>query len=621
MTSFSFKPSELTDVAHAILIADLIRYGNNPGTVQKAALHELLDTMTGYAFGTQLGRQAFGLPTGFGKTSALVAWIAALYKVGPPDIAVSVATSKVDALCNIHRALVERGVPEVVLGIKHSLPLAAVASTGTDDRRFQLVTHARVRGGSDHDLFIRHNGVKRSLMIYDETLSRSDTFAVAKIDFDVARGAFEGHLPYLGAAFVGVAAYLQECRALINEAFIQVGMQTNQEVTIQLPPRSQQEIDGYIALLTHASSRGQSYDPLLEILRMSQDRLRLITTSQSTGVLCYKIVVPEDLSNVLILDASYPIRKLVHLDETIKPVGAFQEQQVKRFDDLEVFQMSAHGGRHSMTSCFRHRQSEDRWVSKEVIEVVKTHGHSKGVLIFTYKSRDVDMARLLKEDMQAAGIDVEERMSDGRQRINLLTWGDETSLNGLEHCEVVIMAGVLHRSYLDLASSILGQKDLLTAKVDKSILEEVLRGEICHLIYQGASRGACRRVNEGQSLPMKLFILHKDILVQRELQKVLPGAKWQQWQPAYETSVTKGVADRMVYAILSLLQSLDENMNMISTKKVKAILGLDPSDGAQKKAFSRAATLVMELDAFWTFKRRSFVRVPCPFKMHLVRPV
>jgi hypothetical protein len=119
---------------------------------------------------------------------------------------------------------------------------------------------------------------------------------------------------------------------------------------------------------------------------------------------------------------------------------------------------------------------------------------------------------------------------------------------------------------------------------------------------------------------MKLFILHKDILVRRELQKVLPGAKWQQWQPAYETSFTKGVADRMVYAILSLLQSLDDSMNKISTRNVKAILALDPTDGAQKKAFSRAASLVMELDPFWTSDRRSFVRVPSPFKMRQLRP-
>jgi hypothetical protein len=234
-----FDSLALTEAAYQILITDLIQYGNIPGDTQKAALRELLDTMTGYAFGTKSGRLAFGLPTGFGKTSALVAWIAALYEVGPPDVAVSVATSKVDALCSIHRALVDHGVPESLLGIKHSLSEAAVPSTGNDDRRFQLVTHARVRGGSDQDLFVNHNGNRRSVMIYDETLFKSDTFAVAQVAFDVAHGAFEGHLPHLGDAYCGLAAYLRQCGALITEGFVQLTKKRTQDVTIQLPTKSE----------------------------------------------------------------------------------------------------------------------------------------------------------------------------------------------------------------------------------------------------------------------------------------------------------------------------------------------------------------------------------------------
>lgn len=193
---------DVTYTAYDILIKDLESHGNKPGDAHGAALMELVGTMTEYAYGKAYGRKAFGLPTGCGKTSAIISWITAIHRLGLEDIAVSVAASQVEALCGIKRKLIEHGVPEHQIGLKHSQDgIASEPSTGREDRRFQLVTHARVRAGNDDELFLKHKGSRRKVMIYDETLFRSDTASVPMHEVSVALAAFCVHAGSLGTAY------------------------------------------------------------------------------------------------------------------------------------------------------------------------------------------------------------------------------------------------------------------------------------------------------------------------------------------------------------------------------------------------------------------------------------
>ena len=486
-------PSPLTTKAFDILIADIESHRNKPGELQRAALYELLYTLTGYAFKTESGRQAFGLAAGAGKTSAVVAFITALHRLGFDHVAVSVAASKVEALCGIKAKLIANGVPEELIGLKHSHgQTASQPSTGNDDRRFQLVTHARVRGGTDRDLFISHQGQKRAVMIYDETLFRSDTFAVSDFSFAHALAGFGILSKFSGAKYESLLAYLTECGAMIEKGLADAQALLNnegREVTINLRPLDQITLDGYLAQLS--SIPGTEYEALQDLLQISQNPLRIIVTQQRNGVIWFKVSVPEDLKNVVILDASHPIRDLVSLDKTIRTAGSFHDLDVKRFDLVTIYQMLSSGSRTSITDSFRQVNKENRAVSREIVEVIKGNPEAKGILLFTFKKRDTDIAKLLMNDMADAGIDLDKRNADGRKRINLLTWGDECSLNGLEHCDVVIMAGVLHRSYLDLAATIVGQVEDLGAKVDNALTTKMFNSELAHLIYQGASRGSC----------------------------------------------------------------------------------------------------------------------------------
>ena len=49
---------------------------------------------------------------------------------------------------------------------------------------------------------------------------------------------------------------------------------------------------------------------------MAHEEVRVINTGQG-GVIQYEISVPRELRNIIILDASYPVRRLMQLDRTI----------------------------------------------------------------------------------------------------------------------------------------------------------------------------------------------------------------------------------------------------------------------------------------------------------------
>ena len=196
-------------------------------------------------------------------------------------------------------------------------------------------------------------------------------------------------------------------------------------------------------------------------------------------------------------------------------------------------------------------------------------------------------------------------MPEGKKRINLLCWGDESSLNGLEHCNVVVMAGILHRSYLDLASTILGQIEDLGAKVDNTLTTKMLDSELAHLIYQGASRGACRTIIEGQAKPMKLYLIHRGLAIRPILNKVMKGAKWNLWEPVHGPSRSSGVIDLLCLRIVEYLDSMSPGTTSISTRKLKEGMKLEEETVSQ--TFTKAIQQVDALSGLWRLEGRSMV--------------
>lgn len=603
------NPHALTAEAFRIVVADLESYGNVLSPMHRAALLELVETFTGYCTGHTQGRLAFPLPTGCGKTSAVVAFIAALHRLGYL-VPVAVAASKVDALCSIKEDLMAHGVPEHLIGLKHAVPDARLPSTGNQSRPFMLITHTRVRSGRDFELFGHHQGTPRALLIYDETMLRCDAFTVDALALRRAIAvctveAEEGAKSATSAALVG---YLRGASEVITAALARLretGDPNGNGAPIELPFREEHEIAAYRAEVSAMGRALRGFASEIDsLLVLSQEPLRVLSTEQGGGAVGAREAVPPELRNVVILDASTPIRELARLDPTVRPVESFNLADLKSFERVQVHQLFAHGGRHSVEDGFNARGYGASPMGQEVAAIIRERWQEPGsALVFSFLKQGgagrVDPLAELRRDLGRECIDLAARVTverpggpQERPKVEFLTWGSETSTNGFEHCSTVIMAGVLHRHQLDLASLARGQVGNPAEPTPSARLRDLVRSEAAHCIYQGASRGSSRRVDNGKALPMHLYVIHADPLLRETLERVMPGAAWSYPEPRFLRKATTTSAEvEMLGKVLALLRSLPPTQDRITKKALKKALDLDQSK-ATAQLFTKAGARI-----------------------------
>ncbi|MGH6648212.1 hypothetical protein [Aquabacterium sp.] len=563
----------LARTAHDILTHDLESYGNVLSEDHSRALASLLDSFAAYLTGELAGRRAFSLPTGMGKTAAIVAFITALEQCGY-SVPLSIAASNVHSLCKLYQALIVHGVPADRIGFKHSLRDAEVASTGDKEFLYQLVTHARVRGGFDFGLFGEYRGEPRALCVYDETLWRSDTSSMRADDARAAIAWVQAYNPPQQ-----LSTYLLRCGKCI-EAASKDAPQWTSGIPLDLPAVVEDQVEAWLEWINTSGLfvKGAA-DDLVLLLRLAGESLRVLCTEQGAGVIAIRQAIPEGLRNVAILDASAPIRELAKLDRSITVASDFDGMTLKSFENVEVFQYLSGGGRSTLAKHGMSTNRELSALSREVLNIINqdlaNHG-DRCFLIFTYMKRGKDdPPRRIRSDLKAAGIDIDALTPDRKRRFEFLTWGQHEGLNGYEHCESVILAGVIQRDHLSLAAAIKGQQDDPAAATPNSLVRDLVESEAAHCLYQAASRGSCRRINNGMAQAMRLHVIHRHEGLKTFLEPVMPDAQWTCLAPLFlPRAVKTGKTASMISMLLRYLETVAPEVRRLSSKKIKSELGL-----------------------------------------------
>ncbi|MEJ8838667.1 hypothetical protein [Ramlibacter sp. AN1133] len=610
----------LRTTARDILLADLQAHGNIVSDLHRAALETLLDTMCDYVTRQRFGRCVYALPTGMGKTSTIRAFFLALYRLRYA-VPVSAAVSKVDALCVLKQSLIDGGIPEELLGLKHSVEGARLPSTGNDDRRFMLVTHTRVRSGSDFDLFGQHRApsgvmLDRSLMIVDETLLRGESGAIDVQELRRALGAArqeQDELPsvgYLGACLQAIESALDTLRTSPDPSGI----------CVALPHRDQALLQQDREAILRLRLRGFE-NTLAALLEVSQHSLRVISEGSVQAVLWIDEAVPHLLRNVLVLDASHPVKLLSTHDSELQELTTFDTAALKEHSNVQVTQIMSAGGYASVME--KLRRSGTNPVAAEVTDIVAAEwASSRGMLLFTYKPRmkgDPDHLDAVRKALRARGVNPDEWIDTGEQhadgspvrqpKLRALTFGQETSLNGFEHCDVVVLAGVLHRSHADLAAALRAQAGRIDLPTPMNLLEDAVQSEVAAVVYQALSRGSCRRMEADRAVAMRGYVIHRHPGLRERLERVMPGIRWELRDPVRMPKANAvGVTSDVATALAEFLACQPAETISISSTKAKQALGIDSKDEARSKAFTRAGDELGEYTAGWVKKGRGFVR-------------
>jgi hypothetical protein len=609
----------LRTTARDILLRDLQACGNLLSIVHVAALETLLGTMTDYVTRALYGRHVYSLPTGFGKTATIRAFFIALHQLGH-EVPVSVAASKVEALCELKQRLIDGGIPEHLIGLKHGVEGASLPSTGDEDRRYMLVTHSRMRQGSrDFELFGQHLGctvkVDRPLMIVDETLLRSESLAVDVSELRRAIGAAktdqEQH-PAIG--------YLSNCLERVETELARLKADPSPAgAPLELDPRSEALLRADREAVK--ALRLKSFESvLLKLLEVSQDRLQVISEGSVQAVVWCREAVPELLRNMLVLDASHPVKLLSQQDQELKELETFPTEALKLHDKLHVTQIMAAGGYASIMGSNAGTGKRSA-VAAEVAALIEAEwSKSRGILVFSYKPRsksDPDHFKSIRGALRAKGFDPDMLVPTGattgeqvfKPKLRELTFGQETSLNGFEYCDVVVLAGVLHRSEADVAAAIRGQAGDLAFPTPRSLIVDTLQSEIAALVYQAFSRGSCRRLEDGQAAAMRGYVIHRDPQLQQRLEPVMPGVTWERRLPSFlKEANAVGVTNQTAGSLVGYLDALPCETTTVSSVKVKTALGVGV-EGSSSKAFTRAGDALTQHTRNWVKSGRSFVRV------------
>lgn len=637
--------NDLTERAHTRWIESVTGFGNRLTKEHEDAVWKVMDLYTRLAFGLTTGRHAVSLGTGLGKTTSCIAWATELVLSGYDDISLAVCSNTVEALCSIKRALIKGGVSEDRIGLWHSyqydsemaekyiqreileLPKGHASEEATDINEIQgkqilLCTHNRVRGKRNLEDLNTFMGEKRNLLVWDESLLLSDCYSLEERFLRRDMKWFSD--PAGNKVFRELGEYLQQCIEIIDTERIAQQHDGRPPSPLHMPELTQKQIDTFEAALPTGEARKLVGNATAAFLGMVHLPLRF-HCSKETGVITYDPVIDSSLDKVVVLDASFPIRKLCDLDDSIQRLKDIKLDRIVSYENVQIHQLRFYSGKHTMEQEVSKLQEADTGVVREAVEVIKGIPN-QSILVVTFKSHSprqeryrktrkrgdngqilVDYIKAIKDSLKKNGVDPEKTIIiDGvpRPRISFLTWGNHTSLNDFSHCTTVILAGVLHRGNLDLASQVLGQKRDLLAEFDYGLEKEIMHTEIVHDLYQALSRGSCRVVRNGKAKPMNVYLIHKHIDIRKALSEVMPGVQWVEWIPKFMIPKTK--ARTIEQQIRSYLEDLPENVVMISTRLLKADLKVDDTV-CHRNTFLESVKRVIQ-GSEWSLYRRSLFR-------------
>ena len=548
---------ELTAKAHTRLVNTLQARKNVLSIPHKKALFSLVESFMKMGAGTISGRWAFPIPTGCGKTTAIVECCAALHQVGNTATSAVVCASRIEALCTMKRDMLAAGIPANKIGLiyagakadKYSEP----CTINNEDRQFLLISHNRVANAQHLPQLNTFHGGPRSVVVYDESLLVSEIEHFLVDQFNGALGKWIAKLALdipTQPELANICNWMTERRAVIETAyhsFDQLGDN-------QLPsPCFTLSIDDQVEWQARFKHEGDSI--LAGFLTVQHLPLRLVRHNKTAAV-SYQITIPPSLTNMLVLDASYPIRTLEHEDKTLQDAETlpicktFQIKfdAFKRFDHVTLYRMTQHGGRSSVAT----HKVKMKKILLDTVKIIQDIPTEDEILVFVYKDwQQVSSAKMLETELDKVGI-------KPGQRIHIQTWGNETSVNTYHTCKHVILVGILHRDLTDLEAHHLGQVNDISKIVTTKTLKDLCLSERVHLAYQALSRGCCRVMgSEGQALPMTGYIIEAEAELETELSSVMPGVVWKPWKPVYSNAVAHGqfISDlhhRTIQALSSL---------------------------------------------------------------------
>ena len=625
---------KLSLVALEILGKKIESYGNALSGDHKKALLEVCDLYTGIIFGETTGRSVVALDCGLGKTLSVVALVAAIHKLGYDSRSVMICQSRVSELCLMNDALIEAGVPAEKIGLVHSYgydPLAKVIdgevlhpdgstrmgwaakpSNAKDDSsqfQFLLCSHNKLRGKREIIKHTQYKGQPRTITIWDESFVSTEATSVGLRDLKTSIQEFENS-EYGSEEVAPFISWLKESFNLLSDEELSQKAGNSAKV-INLPHLSDLQNSEFEKLAQYKlkDKRTEWRKYLRDLLGMSLDPVR-VSIAGGEAVLQFSDAVSKQLTNLVVLDASYRIRELVKIDPTLREPSFFvHRHNLKSYEDVTLHRLNYYGSRVAAES-----PEKSKKVANEIALVIKDLPLDEAVCLFTFKWNDhrkIEHAATIRSALTSQGIDLNSMVTlkDGsiKPRFIWKTWGQETGSNNASYCSHLFMVGVLRQQEDKFLAQLVGQSQDLLTDMDSSSLKEAMVSEFAHLVYQASLRSRARIVSLGKALPAQLYLVLDEPRIEGYLKEIMRGLKITEWIPQDQffggANVINEVSKKMIKAFKDLSEG---STGLISGSVFKKNYGFTE---VPNKTFQAARDQALNANTGWALEGRSFKRI------------
>lgn len=632
-SSLTPEADQVSALALDLTEATLQGHGNQLSVAHRKALRQAVGLFTKVASGSIHGRYVLDLPTGLGKTTAIICWAKAMVALDT-GWSLAICASRVEELCDIYDQLVsgeQQPVSPGHIGLWHAKPDAKHAATfrrGEEhrygERPILLLTHQRVRQGETRiEERLRFQGSPRSLVVYDESLTTAEAI---QFDYGLLAGQLKQVCAKLGYD-QPVARLLRQLEEALDQEVAE--QQAGASPTlIELPVRD--AVTAGDVLDAISSNLGQDSE-LWRLIDHGPHPLRVIVIDEErkdATVIRYDVMVPDELRRLVILDASYPVRQLLrqsgdHPSSSVAQALRLRSwsslqtdpmEHPKRYDQVTIHVMQTKGSGRTYVAKDLSKGVERSVILAEIAAVVREVPADEAVIIWTFlKSRDdlPDFTNDIREAMEGAGIDTKAQIEVDEQsmeRIVVQTFGRETASNAYKYCSNVIFMGCLELSRQQIAGQFVAETRDLLANVPSSLVDTLVRGEVYHRLYQAISRAACRQVTvdeqgHTQAKPTRVWIMTRHSTIEQDLAEVLPGAQWHSWLPTKLKNPLIAQKQMVAQVIRQILS--DRSQTKIGLKTLKALVEKEVGE-VHKSTFQDARDLAIQ-DTEWKIVGQSLI--------------
>ncbi|MCB1970970.1 MAG: hypothetical protein KDG54_11240 [Geminicoccaceae bacterium] len=591
---------QVTELAFKLTVRALEDYGNELSKLHRQALRDCVDLFTRVASGETTGRHVLDLPTGLGKTTAMVCWVKAMMAL-PTGWSVAIGASRIKELCDIHDGLVsgDEALPEHEIGLWYLPKSPKAANRGDPDgdsdpndderpsrkptflpkethryreRRVLLLTHQRVRQGERAIEQLRFQDGPRNLVIYDESLLTTEP---VRLDCGELRGRIEKvfSTKLANSRVAKILNDLREC--LVVEADQQENGGSPRQLELGSKLGTAADVQNVQAVVNEALGRpknGAQGTPLQILLNDFIDygpkpgRLLVIDKEFKNAEFIYsKVRVLDEIDRMVVLDASWPLCAL--MDEAmrrlpkdkkhlgLKPLareGGNTITAIKHYKNLEIhWTGSKASGRGYLEKDFGNLANSK--LLPDITKVIRQIAEEEAILIWVFKAREgrTDNRRQLEEYLKKQGVDIDAEIdlhnlkgTERKRRIVIRTFGQETADNAYSYCTNVIFAGCMELPKGQLTARLLTESRDLLADVPGETADLLVSSDVHKRIYQAISRAACRKVyadEEGhtQAEATRVWLICRHDNTKERLRKVFPGAVWNGWASSITTKIER----------------------------------------------------------------------------------